>query len=130
MKILKKNQMKIAELIGRVLLGLLMLVSGLLKLFVQKPEGVTGFLSSLGFPVAAFFAWILIFSEIVFGIAILANYKLQYTVIPPMIILLVALISTNLLQADSLTTVNWSGVFLHLVAVSSYWMYGVYASGK
>ena len=121
MKILKKNQMKIAELIGRVLLGLLMLVSGLLKLFVQ---------SSLGFPVAAFFAWILIFSEIVFGIAILANYKLQYTVIPPMIILLVALISTNLLQADSLTTVNWSGVFLHLVAVSSYWMYGVYASGK
>lgn len=69
--------------ISLVLLGLVMLVPGLIKLFVMKPSAITGMLSGLGFPVAALFAWILIGSEIVFGSMILMRYKLHYTVLPP-----------------------------------------------
>lgn len=105
------------KLVNRILLGLLMLVPGLVKLFMVKPSGVTGMLTGMGFPLPMFFAWILILAEIVFGIAILANWKLEYTAWPPIVILLVA----------TLTTMNWSSpqwstVLLHLVAASGYWM--------
>ncbi len=100
--------------INRWLLGLLMLVPGLLKLFSTGVAGVTGMLSGIALFAWApgFWAWILILSEIVFGIAILANYKLKYTVIPPMIILLVAAFAFN--------WGRWSSFLLHLVAISGY----------
>jgi len=123
-KILSKDQMKIAEPTGRILLGLLMLVPGILKL-IDGGQGITGLLTTLGFPIPAVLAWIVLLSEIIFGLAILANYKLEYTVLPPMVILLVAVISTNLSGVSS-----WSNVIFHLVAISSYWMYGAYAAGK
>ena len=104
--------------VNRILLGLLMLVPGIVKLFVMKPSGVTAMLISIGFPMPMFLAWVLIFAEIIFGIAIIANWKIQYTVWPPMIILAVAV----------LTTVNWknpmsaSTILLHVVAISNYWL--------
>lgn len=106
------------KLINRVLLGLLMLVPGLMKLFVMGPSAVTGMLSGLGFPAASFFAWILILSEIIFGLAILARWKLHYTVWPPIVIMVVAGIAT-------LVTAGEVGVpifLLHLVAATSYLM--------
>src|SRR3989344_4150139 len=81
---------KNAGKINRILLGLLMLGAGLVKLFVFKSAGVTGMLSGFGFPAPTFFAWVLILSEIVFGIAILLKWRLQYTVWPPFVIMLVA----------------------------------------
>ncbi len=87
---------KNAFLMQRIVLGLLVLVSGLMKLFVVKPANVAVFLGSLGFPAANFFAWLLLLSEIIFGAAILANYKLKYTVIPPIIIMIVAAFTTAL----------------------------------
>ena len=107
---------KYLKLANRVLLGLLMLVPGLMKLFVTGPSGVAGMLSGLTlFAWApAFWAWVLMLSEVAFGLAILANYQLKYTVIPPVIILLVAALTVNIGNASSL--------LLHLVAVSGYLM--------
>lgn len=99
-----------------ILLGLVMLVPGLLKLFVIKPSAVSGMLSSFGFPVPVFFAWVLIIAEIGSGVAILAKWKLKYVVWLPMIILLVATFTAN--------WGNWTGMLLHLLAVSNYWMLG------
>lgn len=111
-----------AKLVNRILLGLLMLVPGVIKLFIFKPAGVTQMLSGLGFPIPGFFAWILILSEIIFGLAILANWKLEYTAWPPVIILVIA----------GLITPDWSNpqyptILLHLVAASNYWLLASWA---
>jgi uncharacterized membrane protein YphA (DoxX/SURF4 family) len=97
---------------NRWLLGLLMLVPGLMKLFVMKPSAVVSMLSGIGFPAASFFAWVLILSEIVFGIAILANWKMEYSVWPPIIIMLVA--------AFTVAWGNWPTFLMHLVIASNY----------
>ena len=114
----KKTEMNNAYIVNRVLLGLLMLVPGLLKLFVSKPSGVTGMLVGLGFPAAGFFAWILIIFEILSGVAILANYKMRYAVWPPMIILLVAALTA--------AWGSWPAFIMHLVAISNYWIWGMH----
>lgn len=102
------------KLINRILLGLLMLVPGLMKLFVMGPSAVTGMFAGMGFPAPMLFAWILIILEVGCGAAILVNYKVRYTAIPPAIIMVVA----------TILTVNWStgasSGLLHLVAASSY----------
>lgn len=109
------------KLVNRILLGLLMLVPGLVKLWslIQGKFGVPGFLGSLGFPVPAFFAWILMLSEIVFGIAVLANWKLKYTTWPPIIILVIA----GLVTVDW-SKPGWSTILLHLLAASNFWLLG------
>jgi len=107
---------KYLKLANRMLLGLLMLVPGLMKFFVVGSEGVAGMLSGIGlFSWApAFWAWVLMLSEVIFGLAVLANYKLKYTVIPPVIIMLVAGLTVNIGRTSSL--------LLHLVAASAYLM--------
>lgn len=106
--------MEYIKVINRILLGLVMFISGLLKLFVMGPSAIVGMTQGIALfswaPV--FWAWILILSEVVFGIAILANWKLEYTVIPPMVILLVA--------AFTVYWGNWSIALIHLVVVSNY----------
>ena len=114
---------KNALTINRVLLGLAMLLPGLLKLFVMKPEAIVGMLGGLGFPAATFFAWILILSEIVFGAAILLNWKLNYTTIPPAIILIVASFTVHWGNIPT----DWStlpAVLVHLGLASNYWLLG------
>ncbi len=103
-------------MLNRMLLGLLMLVPGLLKLFSIGPSNVTGMLSEFGFPAPAFLAWVLIISEIVFGAAILAKWKLEYTVWPPIIILIVAAFTAGWGE--------WPTILLHLAVASNYWMLG------
>jgi uncharacterized membrane protein YphA (DoxX/SURF4 family) len=107
-------------MVHRILLGLLMLIPGLLKLFVFKPSGVTGMLAGMGFPAPMFFAWILILAEIVFGVALLANWKIKYTAWPPIVILVVATLVT--FPWTTLGQAQWPTVLLHLVAISGYWM--------
>lgn len=115
-----------AQLVNRILLGLLMLVPGLTKLFVFKPSGVTSMLSGLGFPAAALFAWILIIFEIGSGLAILANWKVEVAAWPPVIILITAaLVTTPWSQTDK---IQLSSLLLHLVAASGYWLLGQSAS--
>jgi uncharacterized membrane protein YphA (DoxX/SURF4 family) len=102
--------------INTVLLGLVILVAGLMKLFVMKPAAVTQMLSSIGFPVASFFAWVLILSEIVFGIAVLARWQLKYTTLVPTFILFVA----SLTVYWPGTTANIGNFLIHLALASNY----------
>ena len=102
----------IAIHINRIILGLTMSVAGFLKLFVFKPAGVVGMLTSLSFPAPSFFAWVLILSEIIFGLAVLFNLKVEYTAFPLAIILIIA----------GLTFWGeWSGLLLHFAAASNLW---------
>ncbi len=80
----------IASKVNRILLGLVMLVPGLLKLFVIGPSAVSGMLAGLGFPAAMFFTWLLIVFEIGSGLAVLIGWKLEYTAVPPAVILVIA----------------------------------------
>lgn len=100
------------EMINRVLLGLLMLIPGLLKLFVTGPDAVTGMLTGIGFPAAAVFAWLLIIAEIVTGAMILANWQMKFAIWPPIVILVVALFTVHWGE--------WPSVLLHLVAIGGY----------
>ena len=115
-----ENTKKTAWTVNWVLLGLTMLIPGLLKLFVMKPSAVVGMLSGISLFAWApmFWAWVLILSEIVFGAAILAKWKLKYTTIPPMIILIVA--------AFTVYWGNWPTILIHLALASSYWMLGTF----
>lgn len=61
--------------LGRILMGLLFLVSGLLMLTVQGPEAVGGYFASLGIPMAALVAWVVIIVKIVAGGAIVVGKK-------------------------------------------------------
>jgi len=113
-----ENMQKTAMQVNWILLGLVMLVPGLLKLFVMKPAAVVDMLSAMPFFGMApmLWAWVLIISEILFGILILAKYQLKYTTIPPMIILLVA--------AFMVYWGNWGNLLIHLTLVSNYWLLG------
>ena len=105
--------MKNLQIINRVLLGLVMLVPGLIKLFGTGAAGISGWLGAMALFAWApmFWAWVLILSEILFGLAILANWKLEWTTIPPMIILVIA--------AFTVHWGNWSSFLLHLLAISN-----------
>jgi len=72
----------------RAILGPLFILPGIMKL--MNPAMISGMLGSMGFPAPTLFAWILIISEIGFGLAVLAGFKIKYTVWPLVVILLVA----------------------------------------
>lgn len=110
---------KYAKIANRVLLGLVMLVPGLLKVFMMGPDAIVGMLTELGFPAAAFFAWVLIIGEIASGIAILANWKLEYVVAIPVIILVVAAFTAHIGSIPNL--------ILHIAAASNYVLVGIQA---
>ena len=107
-----------AIMINWILLGLTMLVPGILKLFVMKPAAITGMLSGMTLFAWApsLWAWILILSEIVFGILILLKWNLKYTTIPPIIILLVATFTAH--------WGNWANMLVHLTLLTNYWILG------
>mgnify|MGYP001595794044 CR=1 FL=1 len=117
--------------VNRVLLGLVMLIPGLLKLFVMGPTAVAGMTGSIFlFSWApAFWAWVLILSEIVFGIAVLANYKTEYTAWPPVVILSVATLFVQI-KWNALGATGWSNVILHLIALWGFVMLGCEACEK
>ncbi len=114
---------KNAGTVNRILLGLLMLGAGLVKLFVFKASGVaanvTGTISLFAWS-PTFWAWVLILSEIVFGIAILLKWRLQYSVWPPIVIMLVAGFTNWPSEWGKL-----SQLLMHLVIASNYFMLGV-----
>lgn len=60
---------------GRVLIGLLFLVSGLLMLTTQGPAAVGGYFASLGIPLAGLVAWVVIVLKIVAGGAIVIGKR-------------------------------------------------------
>lgn len=98
----------------RILLGLLFLVPGLGKL--MDPAGIIGMLGGLGFPAPAFFGWILLLSEIVFGLAVLIGYKVKWTAWPLVLVLAVATITVHLPTLG--TPMGPINVLFHLVGIA------------
>ena len=79
-----------APLALRIGIGGLFITTGLTKL--MGPAGVVGMLSKIGFPAPTFWAWLLIFVELLFGVAVLTGFKLKYATVPLAIVLIVAII--------------------------------------
>lgn len=113
-----RNTKKTAWTINWLLLGLVMLIPGLLKLFVMKPAAIIGMLSGLGIPAATFFAWVLIIGEIGSGALILAKWNLHKVVWIPMIVLLVATFTVH--------WANWTNMLVHLTLVANFWVLGAF----
>jgi uncharacterized membrane protein YphA (DoxX/SURF4 family) len=104
-----------------IMLGLLMLIPGLLKLFVYKPSGVSAMLSGIFLFSWApmFWAGVLILGEIGSGIAILAKWRLKYTASIAAFIVAVAMF-TSTINWVSIENTNWINLLLHLVAIANY----------
>lgn len=108
----------------RLVLGPLFVVPGVSKLL--NPGMIIGMLGSLGFPAPVFFGWLLLLSEIVFGAAVFAGYKVKYVVWPLVLVLVVATITVYLpkLATDPMAIVN---VLFHLLGVAA--LVNLYLSG-
>lgn len=120
---MKNNKAIYAVTANRFLLGLLMLVPGLYKFFVIGAGNVSGMLSGFGFPIPVVLAWVLMIAEVVTGIAIIANFNIRLSVIPPMIIMIVA----------GIVTFSPQGIpqlLMHLTLATNYWVFGAYAGSE
>lgn len=99
----------------RLALGIMFLIAGYNK--IKGPDNVTGMLTNMGFFAPVFFAWILILSELIFGLTILIGWKVKYTVWPLVIILAVAIIKVvipNLAQPGGPTNLSF-----HLLGIAT-----------
>lgn len=111
-----------------ILLGLVMLVPGLTKLFVMGPGAVSGMLSGIVLFAWAptLWAWILIAAEIATGILILARWNMKYTTLVPIIILAVATLFMHLKLGDMASFIGSLGsVLQHLTLIAGYWLIGI-----
>lgn len=97
----------------RVTLGLLFLVPGLQKL--MNPGMISGMLGGLGFPAPAFFAWLLLLAEIVCGAALIVGYQVKWAALPPIVVLLVAILLVHLPDPSPM---KWIDVLFRLVGIS------------
>ena len=87
---------KYGPLLLRIGIALLFIPIGIGKL--MNPSGIQGLLGTIGFKasLAVFFGWIVLLSEIIFGISVLLGWKVKYTIWPLVIILLVALFAVTI----------------------------------
>ena len=83
-----KETSEYGPILLRLALGMLFVVMGVKKLL--NPAMIIGMLGNLGFPAPTFFGWLLLLSELVFGVAVLIGWKVKYTVWPLVIVLVVA----------------------------------------
>ena len=112
-----KQNADTAQLLLRVTLGLLFIIPGVSKL--MDLSGITGMLGGLGFPAAGLFAWILLLSEIIFGITLVLGWKTQKTAWPLVLILVVATLLVHLKSVDFSNTMTVINVLWHLVGISA-----------
>lgn len=72
-------------LVLRIALGLVFFMHGYQKVFQMGHEAVTGFLTSLGFPIASLFAYILAYGELAFGalliVGLLTHWSAKFATI-------------------------------------------------
>ncbi len=97
----------------RILLGILFIAPGITKLL--NPSAPLGMLSNLGFPIPDFFTWLLIISELVFGLCILVGWNVRYTILPLVLILVVALARVTI--PGALTSGSWTSVIFHMIGI-------------
>ncbi len=115
---------KVLHLLNRILLGLVMLVSGLMKLFLLKPDGVSGMMSGIVIFAWApmLWAWILIVGEIFAGITILTRWNAHIGTWIAAVVLTVAAFTVYL--------ENVSTLLVHLALASNYLLLGRFGGRK
>jgi putative oxidoreductase len=84
----------------RIGIGGIFVFAGIMKL--MNPSMVVGMLEGMGFPVAAFWTWLLIIVELLCGVAVLTGFQLKWTTIPLAIVMFVA-IAVSLDQVSVIT---------------------------
>lgn len=84
----EKNKGCCGRFLLRIPLGIMFVGAGLMKL--MQPENIIKMLGGMGFPTPAFFGWLLLLSEIIFGLAVLVGFRTKYTAWPLVVVLLVA----------------------------------------
>ncbi|MBS3146644.1 DoxX family protein [Candidatus Woesearchaeota archaeon] len=106
-----------APLMLRIGLGILFIFMGIGKF--QNTSGTIQMLQGIGFPLPIFWAWLLLLSEIIFGVCLLLGLKVKYTTIPLIIIILVAIVTVqfkNLPQSQGNLLKDFS-ILMSLVAL-------------
>ena len=88
-----KNNMYAPSLL-RLGLGVLFVAAGIMKL--TNVGGVVDLLSGIGFPGATFWAWLLLLVEIVFGLLVLVGWKVKWTTIPLIVVIVVAILTVSI----------------------------------
>ena len=99
----------------RIFLGILFLVPGINKL--RNPSGVVAMLSGLQFPVPNFFAWVLLLSEIIFGLALIFGWKVRYSAWPLIVVLVVASVLV-VIPGVSAGQIHITTLLFHLVGIA------------
>ncbi|MDP3881371.1 MAG: DoxX family protein [Nanoarchaeota archaeon] len=109
----------------RIILGAMFFLAGLGKfLMVQKVgnAGIATMIGNIGFPVPGIFAWILIFSELIFGLLLIIGWKTKYIVWPLIIILAVAtlgvLIPGAVKSGGDIFRILSSNLFFHILGIA------------
>ncbi|MDO8460551.1 MAG: DoxX family protein [Nanoarchaeota archaeon] len=121
----KSNKKCPTYTILRILLGALMLVAGIVKL--MNPAGPIAMLTGLGFPMPIVLAWVLLLSEIIFGICLIIGYKVKYTVWPLVIVLIIACITVTI--PGAIKSGSWTNTIFHLVAIAGMVHIGLNGAG-
>jgi putative oxidoreductase len=90
-----------APTILRFFLGLMFIFAGIDKLL--NPAGIIGMLGDIGFPstINVFFGFVLLSTEITFGFFLIIGFNVKLTVLPLILILLVALITVHIPELSS-----------------------------
>lgn len=85
-----------AILVLRVVTGLVFFMHGYQKLTMMGIDGVTGFLTSLGFPLAGFFAVVLIATELLGGLALMVGLGTRYAASLTTVVTVVAFLTVHM----------------------------------
>lgn len=102
-----------APTILRLSLAALFIYAGVGKLMDQS--GIAGMLGNMGFPAASALGWIVLLSEMIFGLALLVGWKVKYAVWPLVVILAVATIFVAVPNANGM----WVNTLFHIVGVAA-----------
>jgi putative oxidoreductase len=109
----------------RLGLGLLFIIPGLAKL--ANPQMIIGMLTGLGIPAPALMGWVVLLSEILFGAAVLAGWKLQKTVWPLVLVLVVALFMVHVPNWIAAAPMAMPIALFHILGIAA--LVSLYFSG-
>lgn len=113
-----------APTVLRLFLGLLFILAGLGKL--MDPDKIINLLQGLGFLIPVVLGWVLLLSEIIFGIAVLFGWYVKYAVWPLVFIMVVATL-TVVLPSFEKDPMAIASLLFHLLALGG--LVSVFLSG-
>ncbi len=87
----------------RIGIGGIFVFAGIMKLI--NPSMVVGMLGGMGFPAPGFWTWLLILVELLCGAAVLVGFKLKWATIPLAVVMLVAIVVSDMQIAINNTVI-------------------------